>query len=130
MIFPSLNALVLVACSTLSLSAQGHVPALEPAGLKQILTSRRWTVIEFGGPTCVPCVKMQPVLAELQQTFGSRAQVRNFYVTQYPREAQLHKIMVMPTQVIFDPAGKEVARHIGYWPKDEFLSALAKTGLK
>jgi thioredoxin 1 len=120
-----------LACTlAVSLAAQGHVPALDPAGLTQILASRKWTVIEFGGPTCVPCVKMQPVLAELQQTFGSRAQIRNFYVTQYAKEAQAHKIMIMPTQVVFDPNGKEVTRHIGYWPKDEFLSTLAKVGLK
>lgn len=114
----------------MSLSAEGGVPALDPSGLTQILASRKWTVIEFGGPTCVPCVKMQPVLADLQQQFGSRAQIRNFYVTQHPKEAQAHKIMVMPTQVVFDPTGKEVTRHIGYWPKDEFLAALAKVGLK
>lgn len=126
----SLRLPVLLFTLSASLFAQSHVPALGPAGLSQILRSKTWTVIEFGGPTCIPCVKMQPVLAELQQTFGSRAQVRNFYVTEHPREAQAHKIMVMPTQVVFDPAGKEVARHIGYWPKDEFLAALAKVGLK
>ena len=49
MTFPSLNILALVACSTISLTAQGHVPALDPPGLSQILTSRKWTVIEFGG---------------------------------------------------------------------------------
>jgi thioredoxin 1 len=119
-----------LAIPSLSLTAQGGVPALDPAGLSQILTSRQWTVIEFGGPTCVPCMKMQPVLGELQQKFGGRAQIRNFYVTQYPREAQFHKVMVMPTQVVLDPSGKEVARHMGYWPKDEFLAALAKAGLK
>lgn len=119
-----------LAIPALGLQAQGPVPALDPAGLSQILASRQWTVIEFGGPTCVPCARMQPVLGELQQKFGSRAQIRNFYVTQYPREAQFHKVMVMPTQVVFDPSGREVTRHIGYWPKDEFLAALAKAGLK
>ena len=128
MSFPRLGALAAVLC--LSLSVEGGVPALDPSGLTQILTSRKWTVVEFGGPTCVPCVKMQPVLAELQQQFGSRAQIRNFYVTQHPKEAQAHKIMVMPTQVVFDPPGKEVTRHIGYWPKDAFLAALATVGLK
>lgn len=128
MSFPRLGALMLTLSA--SLYAQGPVPALDPAGLSQILTSKKWTVIEFGGPTCVPCVKMQPILGELQQSFGSRAQIRNFYVTQHPKEAQAHRIMVMPTQVVFDPSGKEVTRHIGYWPKDEFLAALAKVGLK
>jgi len=122
--------LTFIACAAIPLVAQVHVPALDPAGLTQILASGKWTVIEFGGPTCIPCVKMQPVLADLQQSFGSRAQFRNFYVTQYQNEAQAHRIMVMPTQVIFTPSGKEVARHLGYWPKDEFLAALAKAGLK
>lgn len=128
MILPRISIVILTA--TAGLSAQVSVPALDPAGLTQILASRKWTVIEFGGPTCVPCMKMQPLLGELQQKFGSRAQFRNFYVTQFPREAQAHKVMVMPTQVVFDPSGKEVARHMGYWPKDEFLSALANAGLK
>lgn len=128
MVLPHISVLIFAA--TASLAAQVSVPALDPAGLTQILASHKWTVIEFGGPICVPCVKMQPLLADLQQKFGSRAQFRNFYVTQFPREAQVHKVMVMPTQVVFDPNGKEVARHMGYWPKDEFLSALANAGLK
>ena len=113
---------------TAALSAE--VPALDPAGLTQILKSGKWTVIEFGGPTCVPCKKMQPVLAGLQQQFGDRAQFRNFYVTQYASEARPYKVMAMPTQVVFDPSGKEVARHIGFWEKADFLAALSKAGLK
>jgi len=115
---------------TAVLSAQSSVPALDPAGLTQILKSGKWTVIEFGGPTCVPCKKMQPILAELQQQFGDRALVRNFYVTEHPKEARAHKVMAMPTQVVFDPSGKEVTRHIGFWEKGDFLAALNKAGLK
>lgn len=122
------SALILVAST--ALSAQSSVPALDPAGLQQSLKSGRWNIIEFGGPTCVPCVKMQPVLAELQQRFGKRALVRNFYVTQHLQEARQHRIMAMPTQVVFDPSGQEVLRHMGYWAKDDFLAALAKAGLK
>lgn len=121
-----LSALILVASAALS----AQVPALDPAGLTQILKSGKWTVIEFGGPTCIPCKKMQPILAELQQQFGDRALVRNFYVTEHLKEARAHKVMAMPTQVIFDPSGKEVARHIGFWEKADFQAALAKVGLK
>lgn len=111
-----------------SLNAQ--VPALDPPGLAQILKSGTWTVIEFGGPTCVPCKRMQPILAELQQHFGARARFRNFYVTQYAKESRPYKVMAMPTQVVFDPSGREVARHIGFWEEGDFLAALAKAGLK
>lgn len=118
-------------CSLLAsvlLSAQ--VPALEPADLSQMLKAGTWTVIEFGGPTCANCKRMQPILAELQVHFGARAQVRNFYVTEHVKEAQAFKIMAMPTQVLFNPSGQEVARHIGFWEKGDFLAALGKAGLK
>lgn len=128
MSIPRLSAIILIA--PLGLSAQNPVPALDPAGLTQILKSGKWTVIEFGGPTCIPCKKMQPILAELQQQFGARAQVRNFYVTEHPKASREYKVMAMPTQVVFDPTGKEVARHIGFWEKGDFLAALAKAGLK
>lgn len=121
--------LPLLAISGLA-AAQSPVPALDPAGLHQLLKSGQWAVVEFGGPTCVPCMKMQPILAELQAHFGARAQVRNFHVTQHPAEARAHRVMAMPTQVVFDPSGKEVLRHIGFWPKGDFLAALAKAGLK
>jgi len=126
MSLPRLSVFVLVASTALS----AQVPALDPAGLTQLLKSGKWAVIEFGGPTCVPCVKMQPILAELQQQLGDRATIRNFYITEHPKEAKVHKVMAMPTQVIFDPSGKEVARHIGFWEKGEFQAALAKAGLK
>jgi len=128
MSIPRLSAFLFAASA--ALSAQSAVPALDPAGLAQILKGGKWTVIEFGGPSCVPCKKMQPILAELQQQFGARALVRNFYVTEHPKEAREHKVMAMPTQVVFDPTGKEVARHIGFWEKGDFLAALAKAGLK
>ena len=128
MAFPRIPVLMLMASA--ALSAQSSVPALDPVGLQQTLRSGKWSIIEFGGPTCVPCVRMQPILAQLQQRYGSRAQVRNFYVTQHLAEARQHKVMAMPTQVIFDTTGKEVLRHVGFWGKDEFMAALAKAGLK
>jgi thioredoxin 1 len=128
---PRLCALVLAASA--SLFSQGlapQVPALDPAGLTQILKSGTWTVVEFGGPTCVPCTRMQPILAELQEQFGTRAKIRNFYVTEHLKEARAFKIMSMPTQVIFNPAGQEVSRHIGFWEKGDFLTALARAGVR
>lgn len=129
MAFPRLSSAILFMGSA-ALLAQVPVPALDPAGLAQIRKSGTWAVVEFGGPTCVPCRKMQPILADLQKQFGDRARIRNFYVTENPKEAREHGIMAMPTQVVFDPGGKEVARHIGFWEKADFLAALAKAGLK
>ncbi len=119
-------AIALAACAALS----AQVPAVDPPGLAQILKAGTWTVVEFGGPTCIPCKKMQPILADLQKQLGTRAQVRNFYVTEFTKEARAYKIMAMPTQVVFNPSGQEVLRHVGFWEKPDFLAALAQAGLK
>ncbi|MDE3032683.1 MAG: thioredoxin family protein, partial [Acidobacteriota bacterium] len=121
---------LLLLTASLALAAQDRVPALDPAGLQRALAARTWTIVEFGGPTCVPCMRMQPILAELQQHYGPRARFYNFYVTEHLKEARVHQIMVMPTQVIFDPRGREVFRHVGFWPGEVFTAALSKLGLK
>ena len=125
-----LRLCVLALVASAALFAQATVPALDPAGITQALKSGKWAIIEFGGPTCIPCKRMQPILTELQQQFGARALVRNFYVAEHLKEANAHRVMVMPTQVVFDATGREVARHMGFWPKEEFAAALAKAGLK
>jgi thioredoxin 1 len=127
---PVSRSILMGLAGAVALAAPAPVPALDPAGLAWILKSGQWTVIEFGGPTCVPCMKMQPVLAQLQEQFGGRVQFRNFYVTQYLQESRSHGIMVMPTQVLFAPDGREVKRHMGFWAKEEFLAALAQAGVK
>ena len=85
MFFPRPGVFILAASAVLA--AQVTVPALDPAGLGQALKAGKWNIVEFGGPTCVPCKKMQPTLADLQLHFGTRAQVRNFYVTEHLQEA-------------------------------------------
>jgi thioredoxin-related protein len=65
----------------------------------------------------------------LQAALGKKARVHNFWIQKYPEVARQHKIMVMPTQVIFNPKGEEVFRHMGYFPPDEFQQTLRKLGI-
>ncbi|RAL68815.1 hypothetical protein C1G86_1542 [Dehalococcoides mccartyi] len=34
--------------------------------------------------------------------------------------------MAIPTQLFFDSSGKEVSRHIGFYPKEEIITQLKK----
>ena len=106
------------------------IPALSPDQLTTALGAGRWLIVEFGGEHCIPCKAMQPVLQELRETLGEKAVVRNFWIQQHPEVARAHKIMAMPTQVVFDPKGEEVLRHIGVYPIEEFRAALAEKGLR
>lgn len=109
---------------------QGPVPAATPEELSSLIGRGKWTIVEFGGEHCIPCKAMQPILETLRDTLGEKVVIRNFWIQQHPEVARAHKIMVMPTQVVFDPQGKEVLRHMGIYPLEEFQAALAEKGLK
>jgi thioredoxin 1 len=86
-------------------------------------------IVEFGGEYCIPCMQMQPVLRDLQALLGKRGRVVNFWIRSHPVAARQHRIMAMPTQVIFDAKGQEVFRHMGYFPRSEFEKVLKAKGL-
>ena len=129
---------LLVAASTLAAppapAPGGAVPrpaiaALAPAELDAALGARAWLIVEFGGEHCIPCRAMQPILQDLQAALGSKAKVHNFWIQENPAVARRFRIMVMPTQVVFNPKGEEVLRHQGIFQAAEFHAALAKVGL-
>ena len=105
------------------------VPAVSPQELAALVGGGTWVIMEFGGEHCIPCMHMQPVLQDLRDAVGAKAVIRNFWIQEHPDVAQQHKIMLMPTQVVFNPKGEEVFRHMGYFPPAEFQAALQKLGI-
>jgi thioredoxin-like negative regulator of GroEL len=105
------------------------VQALAPAELDVAIKAGTWLIVEFGGEHCIPCMHMQPVLQDLQAALGKKARVHNFWIQQHPDVARIHRIMVMPTQVVFNPKGEEAFRHMGYFPPEEFQQTLRKLGI-
>ena len=99
-----------------------EVPALDEAQLKQILSMKKYTMIEFGGRHCIPCKKMQPILAELVRDYGDSISVANVFVQRQMDLGRKYKITLIPTQVIFNKNGKEIFRHSGFWEKSQILA--------
>lgn len=105
------------------------IPVLSAASFEEARAAGTWLIVEFGGATCIPCKAMQPTLQELQEDFGDVVKIRNFWIQDYPDTARNLGIMMMPTQIVFDPMGKEVLRHEGGYRIDDFRTALANIGL-
>jgi thioredoxin 1 len=122
---------LLVSCAlSPAVQAQGPgIPVLTPPTLETALKAGKWLIVEFGGKTCIPCVRMQPVLLEVQKRLGDRGRVNNFWIQEAPDTARRFQIMVMPTQIIFDTKGTEVLRHQGYWDPEAFQQALLGKGI-
>lgn len=111
-----------------ALASAQELPALGPQAIDPVLRSGSWVLLEFGGQNCVPCRRMQPVLTEVARRLGPGGKVHNVWVTDHPQVARRFRVMVMPTQVLFDPKGKEVLRHQGFWEQEALLRALKDRG--
>jgi thiol-disulfide isomerase/thioredoxin len=87
------------------------------------------TFIEIGADRCIPCKKMQPIMKEIAAAFPDRVQVVFYDVWKDPAPGEKYGIQLIPTQVFLDQKGKEIARHVGLFPKEEILELLKKNGV-
>ena len=89
----------------------------------------RPALYEFGAKSCIPCIQMKEVMAELQKTHGDQVEFRMVYADENKDLFPQYKIMLIPTQVFLDASGKEVDRHIGPLTKEEVLQKLKELKL-
>lgn len=87
------------------------------------------TLVEIGSESCILCQAMQPVLAELRRDYGSKLRVLFYDVRVHPEAAQRFGIESIPTQVFLDKDGRELFRHVGFWPKEDIVAKFKELGV-
>jgi thioredoxin 1 len=88
------------------------------------------TFLELGADRCIPCREMQPIMKEIAAMFPDRVQVIFYDVWKDSAPAMKYRIQLIPTQVFLDQQGREIARHVGLFPKAEILELLKKHGIQ
>ena len=96
----------------------------------EAISNGKPTLAEFGRGTCIPCKEMKPVLEALAKEYDGRLNVLIIDVDVYSTLTRQHGIMVIPTQIFFNTDGKEVSRHVGFFPKADIITELEKIGVK
>jgi thioredoxin 1 len=76
-------------------------------------------LVDLGAGKCIPCKKMAPILEELKVDYAGIVEVVFVDVWKEPKAGKPYKIRVIPTQVFYDAAGKEVFRHEGFFSREE-----------
>ena len=79
---------------------------------------------------CQACLEMAKVLDALRASQGTKLQVDFIDVFEEPAAADRYKIKLIPTQVLFDTAGKEIFRHQGFFSHDDILAKFRELGVK
>jgi thioredoxin 1 len=92
--------------------------------------SGRPSMVDFGASGCRPCDMMAPILETLKKKHEGKANVLFVQVREEQVLAARYGVQSIPVQVFFDKDGKEVFRHVGFFPQDEIEKKLAEMGVK
>lgn len=95
----------------------------------QARRSGKPTMVEFGATGCVPCDMMQPVLDKLRKDYPEKLNVVFVHVREEQVLAARYGIRSIPVQAFFAADGKEVFRHVGFFPEEEVLKQLSQMGI-
>ncbi len=132
-------ATVLLGCSPTSTSvgkdskpAQANKAYQEPTQGQSQPSARKVTFVELGSVRCIPCMKMQIIMREIEGEYGNQVKIIFYDVWTDAGKpyAKQYNIRVIPTQVFLDQEGNEYFRHEGYFPKDDLIQVLRFKGIK
>ena len=70
------------------------------------------TLIDFYSDSCVPCKRMVPVFAKLEEKYGDQIYIGNLIVAYDQNLVEVYKVMSAPT-LIFLKDGKQIERLTG-----------------
>ncbi len=86
-------------------------------------------LVDLGAGKCIPCKMMAPILEELKEEYGGRMEVVFIDVWENPNMAREYDIEIIPTQIFYDAAGKELFRHQGFYSREEILAKWEELGV-
>jgi thioredoxin 1 len=92
-------------------------------------SSGKPSLVDFGSTGCRPCDMLAPILETLKTKYTGKVNVLFIHVGQERILAARYGIQSIPMQFFFDKDGKEVFRHVGFWPQAEIEKKLAEMGV-
>lgn len=120
-------------CAVLAVSTSVAQPAAQSTSAQkpQAAAKPLVTFVELGSVKCIPCQRMQPVMASVEKKYGDQLSVvfHDVWKSDQRQYAEKYDIRLIPTQVFLDKDGKEFFRHEGFFPETEIDKLLQKQGL-
>lgn len=98
--------------------------------LKNLPVKGMVTMIDLGRETCTQCKMMIPILEKLGKEYKGKAAIVFINLLEDPEQQYRFKLKALPTQIFFDPKGKEVYRHTGFMGEKAITDQLKKMGVE
>ena len=114
-------------CCGAGVCAMPQAAATSPA--PAAAQAARPRLVDVGAKSCIPCKMMAPILEELEKTCAAELEVLFVDVREHPEAAAHYGIRMIPTQILYDAAGRELFRHEGFFSREEILAAFRERGI-
>jgi thioredoxin 1 len=114
----------------------GSTPKVKPKSKKKLVRADSTKpkeinlpkLVDLGADKCIPCKMMAPILEELKNDYAGKLDVVFIDVWKNSAEGEKYGIKLIPTQIFFDTAGKELFRHEGFFAKEDILAKWKELG--
>lgn len=87
---------------------------------QEVLKSEKPVLVDFWAEWCGPCKALEPIVAQISREYAQVLKVGKLNVDDHPDLAIRYGVMGIPTLILFKD-GQEVARIIGYQPRERLL---------
>ncbi|MEV6303756.1 thioredoxin [Actinoplanes sp. NPDC051861] len=81
-----------------------------------VLKSDKLVLVDFWAEWCVPCKKVDPLLAEIANELGDKVEIVKVNIDENPQTALAYQVMTVPTLTLFKD-GERVNSIHGAKPK-------------
>lgn len=132
----SVKAVIVAAVAAVALAAVAAKRtgrSSQPAAVAQIEAEAKLAMprlVDLGAGKCIPCKMMAPILEELKKEFATKFAVEFIDVWENPAAQDKYDVNVIPTQIFYDAAGKELWRHEGFISKEDILAKWKELGVE
>lgn len=91
----------------------------------EVLKADGIVLADFYSDSCVPCKRLSPVIAEIEEQFGDKAKFVKININFDAELAEKYEVQSVPT-VVFFRNGEELSRLNGTLKKSDIISEIEK----
>lgn len=89
----------------------------------EVLNAEGLVLADFYSDSCVPCKRMSPVLAELEEDYGGEIKIAKININYDGELAVEYGVQAVPT-IVFFKNGEEISRIVGLTKKAEIAATI------